>query len=228
MIPADVTTPHLADACLRLGLPIPIAPMGIQALVPGQRIAGPAVPVRHVGSVDIFIGAIHGASPGEVLVIDNDGRSDEGCIGDLTALEAKAAGMAGIVVWGAHRDTAKLIELRLPVFSYGRFPAGPRRTAYEPSRMADDIDFGGIRVTRGDIVVADADGVLFLPSDVLDSIVRTARTIATREREQAAAVARGITLYEQLRFEEYVTRRAEDPSYTFRQHLRGFAGAIEE
>lgn len=224
----DLTTPHFADACLRLGVPLRLAPAGITAVVPGHRIAGPAVPVRHAGSVDIFIEAIHGAPAGSILVIDNEGRTDEGCIGDLTALEAKAAGLAGIVVWGLHRDTAELVEVGLPVFSYGRFPAGPRRAAYEPSRMVTEIDFGGVRVSGEDFVVADADGVLFLPAADLDSIERTARTIATREREQAAAVARGTTLYEQLQFERYVSRRAEDPSHTFRHHLRDIAGAIEE
>jgi regulator of RNase E activity RraA len=43
------------------------------------------------------------AQPGEVLVIDNGGRLDEGCIGDLTALEAENCGLTGIIVWGAHR-----------------------------------------------------------------------------------------------------------------------------
>jgi len=224
----DLTTPHFADACLRLGVPLRLAPAGIVPLDSAHRIAGPAVPVRHVGSVDIFIEAIHGAPPGSVLVIDNEGRTDEGCIGDLTALEAKAAGLAGIVVWGLHRDTAELHEVGLPIFSYGRCPAGPRRPAYEPSRMVSEIDFGGARVSGEDVVVADADGVLFLPAADLDSITRMARTIATREREQAAAVARGTTLYEQLQFERYVSRRAEDPSHTFRQHLRELGGAIEE
>ena len=56
------------------------------------------VPARHFGSVDVFLEAMQTAKPGEVLVIDNGGRLDEGCIGDLTALEAEHCGLSGIIV----------------------------------------------------------------------------------------------------------------------------------
>lgn len=224
----NLTTPHVADACVRLGVPLRIAPAGIAGVLPHHRVVGAAVPVRHAGSVDVFIEAIHGASPGDVLVIDNDGRRDEGCAGDLTVLEAKTAGLAGVVIWGLHRDTAELRELDLPLFSYGRFPAGPRRVVHEPSAMVAEIDFGGVTVSRSDVVFGDEDGVLFLPAADLDSIAATARTIASREREQAAALKSGATLYGLLQFEQYLAHRAANPAHTFREHLRAIAGAIEE
>ena len=74
-----------------------------------------------------------------MLVIDNDGRLDEGCIGDLVALECAAAGIAAVVVWGLHRDTAELRRIGLPVFSLGTLSAGPRR---EDPRPADAFDRG--------------------------------------------------------------------------------------
>ena len=74
-------------------------PSSLQRLVPGSHIAGRVFPVRHYGSVDVFLEAINLATPGDVLVIDNGGRLDEACIGDLIALEAHAAGMAGVVIW---------------------------------------------------------------------------------------------------------------------------------
>src|SRR5690348_2262451 len=101
---AGLSTPLIADAALRLKLRYRIAPSGIRAVVIGQKIAGLARPVRHYGSVDVFLEAMTDAREGDILVIDNGGRLDEGCIGDLTALEAQLCGLSGIVVWGTHRD----------------------------------------------------------------------------------------------------------------------------
>src|SRR6267378_6653296 len=86
---AELSTPLIADAALRLKIPLRISPPGSRPLTPNQSLAGPALPVRHFGSVDVFLEAMQAARPGDVLVIDDGGRLDEGCIGDLTALEAE-------------------------------------------------------------------------------------------------------------------------------------------
>jgi regulator of RNase E activity RraA len=71
----------------------------------GQRVAGRILPVRHYGRVDVFLEAFGRAEAGDVLVVDNGGRVDEACVGDLAVLEANSAGVAGLVVWGLHRDS---------------------------------------------------------------------------------------------------------------------------
>lgn len=225
---AELSTPLIADACLRLGLALRLADAGISPLIAGSRIAGQAVPVKHYGSVDVFLEACSSAPPGSILVIDNGGRRDEGCIGDLIVLEAQAAGLAGIVVWGTHRDTAELLEIGFPVFSYGSYPAGPRRLDARAPDALSQARVGEITVSGDDVILADADGVIFVESRRLEEVLPTARMIWQTERRQADAVRAGKTLREQLRFADYLAKRAADPSYTFRQHLREAGGAIEE
>ncbi|WP_055599963.1 RraA family protein [Streptomyces aureus] len=224
---AELSTPLVADACVRLGEPLRAAPAGVLPVVAGQRVAGRALPARHYGSVDVFLEAFTRAGPGDVLVIDNAGRRDEACVGDLAVLEAEAAGVAG-VVWGLHRDTPDLVEIGLPVFSYGRHAPGPVRADPRDPDALTTARFGEHEVTADDVVLADDDGVLFVPSARVDAVLQVARTLFRTEREQARRIRAGETLRAQTRFDAYLAARAEDPTYTFRQHLRRIGGAIEE
>lgn len=80
-----LTTAHLTDACLQQGMNPRLAPQEIVPMVPGVHVMGRVLPVRHSGSVDIFIEAISQAQPGSVLVIDDNDRRDQACIGEDVA-----------------------------------------------------------------------------------------------------------------------------------------------
>ena len=225
---AGLSTPLVADAIVRLGIKPRVAPPGIRPLTARTKVAGRVLPVRHYGSVDIFFEAMKSAQVGDILVVDNQGRNDEGCIGDLTVLEAQAFGISGMIVWGCHRDTKELIEIRFPVFSYGKCPFGPQRVDERETEALTKIRFGTIEIEYGDIVFADDDGVIFAPGQEIERLFSIAQEIKETERNQAEAIKNGQTLHQQLQFDGFLIKRKNDSSYTFRKHLRDIGGAIEE
>jgi regulator of RNase E activity RraA len=225
---ATLTTAHLADACLRAQVPVRCAPALLHAVVAGSRLAGRVSPCRHLGSVDIFLEALEGAAPGEVLVVDNGGRLDEACVGDLVALEAQAAGLEGLVIWGLHRDTADLGAIGLPVFSLGAIPTGPQRLDVRPQDALESATVGAWTVGREDLVLGDDDGVLFVPAARAVDLFTLAETIRDTERRQAERIRAGVSLRRQVQFDSYLAQRQQTPSLTFRDHLRAVGGAIEE
>jgi regulator of RNase E activity RraA len=225
---AALTTAHLADACIRAQVPVRCAPAGLTAVMPGSRVCGRVLPARHVGSVDVFLEAFEGAAPGDVLVVDNGGRTDEACVGDLVVLEALDAGLSGIVIWGLHRDTADIRAIGLPVFSLGALPTGPLRLDERPQEALDSARVGAWTVGRDDLVAADEDGALFFPADRVGDLLAIAERIRDTERRQADRIRAGEGLRRQLGFSEYLQRRGAEPTLTFREHLRSIGGAIEE
>ena len=225
----DWTTPLIADACAYLHLPIRLGPPHIRPLLgSGCKISGAARPAKHAGSTDVFLEAIAASRPGEVLVIDNVGRLDEGCIGDLVAAEAHVAGLTGIVVYGAHRDSAAIEAIGIPVWSLGTCPAGPQELRTRSAHALEAASVGGhVTVTLDDFIFADVDGVVVVARADLGRVIPAARDIARREQAQAARLLKGERLRDQLQLDAYVTRRQAEPSYTFRDHIKSLGGAIE-
>ena len=224
-----LSTAHLADACVRVGVPVRCAPSAVSPVTPGDRMAGRVLPARHAGSVDIFLEALQDAAPGDVLVVDDDaGRSDAACVGDLMVLEAKEAGLAGMVIWGLHRDTVDVRAIGLPVFSMGASPTGPLRPGTRPPDALEAATVGEWQVDSQDVVAGDDDGVLFVPLDRAEEVFSVAERIRDTERGQIERMRGGVSLREQVRFHDYLAERVSNPELTFREHLRVVRGAIEE
>ncbi len=222
-----VSTANIADACLRAGVPVRCGHPYIGPVIPGSRLAGRVLPAKHSGSVDIFLEAFERAEAGDVLVVDNTGR-DEACVGDLVVLEAKAAGLAGVVIWGLHRDTADIKAIGLPVFSQGHLPAGPERLDPRPADALAAASIGDWTVTSDDVIFGDDDGVIAVPVAKVEELMEIAENIRATERAQADRISSGLTLRTQLRFGDYLAAREHNPALTFRDHLRAAGGAIEE
>lgn len=224
----DWTTPFIADACVMRELPVRVGSYGLKPLIAGSKLAGRACPARHAGSTDVFLEAIAAASGGDVLVVDNTGRLDEGCVGDLVAGEAHVAGLAGLIIWGAHRDSAAIQAIGIPVWSLGTCPNGPLELRNRSSHALEAASIGHhVTVTKDDIVFADVDGVVVVAAAHAPRVIAAAREIAAREQAQAERLLGGERLRDQLKIDAYVARRKDDPAYTFRAHIKSLGGAIE-
>ena len=226
----DANTPPataaVADAAVRLGIPVGTAPVSLLALLPGRPFSGPAAPVTHLGSVDVLLETIDDAPPGAVLVVDNGGRDDEACVGDLMLLEAATAGMSGAVIWGRHRDSAQLREIGLPVFSRGAHPFDPRRVPPAGTAMRSAF-LDGVAVTPDHWIVADDDGITVFAAADRERLFAEALRIQTVEGAQAERTRDGHSLRDQIDFARYRREQAADPTLTLRRYLAANGGAIE-
>jgi regulator of RNase E activity RraA len=146
----------------------------ITALDRRMKLAGPAFTVEVRPGDNLMIhAAMAMAKPGDILVID--GKGDQTCalMGAIMVNACKQLKLGGIVMDGAVRDSLELVELGLPVFSAGTNPNGP--TKFVPGRINWPVCVGGIAVSPGDLVVADADGVVFIERHKAASMIPLAQ-----------------------------------------------------
>ena len=106
--------------------------------------------------------------------------------------------------------------------------SGPQRLDETHPDALGSAFIGDVLVTTDEYVFADDDGAVFVRSSQLEAVLAIASEIRAIEEAQAESIRAGVTLRNQLRFDEYLEKRARDPEYTFRVHLRGIGGAIEE
>jgi regulator of RNase E activity RraA len=223
----SLSTANIVDGCLRVGVTARCAPAGIHSALPGYRLAGAVRPAIHAGSVDVFLEAFELAAAGDILVVDNGGVADESCVGDLVALEAQAAGLGGIVIWGLHRDTPDLAVIALPIFSFGSISTGPLSARERVPAALESARVGEWTVNASDIAFGDEDGVIFVAADRLDAVLDAADGIHRTESAQAERIRSGVSLREQVEFGSYLAKRSANPTLTFREHLQSVGGEIE-
>ncbi|MBV6433457.1 MAG: hypothetical protein IANPNBLG_03635 [Bryobacteraceae bacterium] len=126
------------------------------------------------------VAMIDDAKPGEVGIIVLENGLDIAAIGGLMATTAKARDMAGIIADGAVRDLAEIRALGLPVFSRGIAPS-TSVGRYISVSMDEEVTCAGVKVKKGDIIVAGEDGVVVVPSEKAAQVLKTAQEIDDRE-----------------------------------------------
>ncbi|MCJ0763319.1 RraA family protein [Variovorax terrae] len=158
----------------------------------GMQLAGPAFTVEVRPGDNLMIhAAIALARPGDVIVVDGKGDQTAALMGTLMLSACKKLGIAGVVVDGAIRDRLELLDLGFPVFSAGFNPAGP--TKLVPGRINHPISAGGTVVNPGDLIVADADGVVVIEREKAPAMLALADKKVDDEAARLDAIARGDT-----------------------------------
>ena len=193
----NLDTPAVSDALDRLGLPGQA--LGIMPLADYPKaVAGPAFTVKYVpsavpaGTVGDFIDEV---AAGDMVVIDNDGRTDCTVWGDLLTQYAGLRGIAGTVIDGVCRDVNRALADGYPLFTRGRFMrTGKDRVQVESVNGA--VGIGSVRVVSRDIVVADANGVVIVPRGRAREVAEAARQIEAVEAAIRDCIAGGATIRE--------------------------------
>jgi len=191
----------VSDGMDRLGLTG--ATYGVRPMWPCPKIVGRAVtmkikpvgldkPKQHLGTLPI-----DAAQPGDVIVIDNGGRPDTSCWGGLLALAAKTKGISGVVIDGACRDIDESRDVGFPVYARGAVPMTARGRVMQET-YKQEIEFAGVQVHPGDLVIADGSGVVIIPRSKEEEIVREAETVAVTEARMAEGIRQGMSVLEVL------------------------------
>jgi 4-hydroxy-4-methyl-2-oxoglutarate aldolase len=161
--------------------------IGIRPLWTAVRhVAGPAFTVRCAPGDNLMLhAAIYRAEPGSVLVVEA-GDEDYALAGDNVCAIAQRRGIAALVTDGAVRDLAQLREAGFPVFARGVIPVPGAKLAVSP--LNGRVRCGGVSVDAGDIVVADEEGIVVVPSARSEQVQRDARARQEQEERESLDV----------------------------------------
>lgn len=186
----------ISDAMDKLGIVGGV--LGVQAVSKCKAICGPAYTVKYVpcgedkGTVGDFLDEVEA---GQVVVIDNDGRTDCTVWGDIMSLYATIKNVEGTIIDGVCRDIPAIEELNYPIFTKGHFMVTGKERV-EVLYTNKPVNISNVKVCSGDIVFGDVTGVLIIPQNRVDEIIETAEMIEEKEELIRKSLKKGMTLKE--------------------------------
>ncbi len=172
----------------------------MRPLSPSDRFVGWA---RTFSYVDIYhipenpyameIAALDSILPGEVVVVSTAGSLQNAPWGELLSTAARARGARGAVIDGLVRDVRKIQDLEFPVFARGIKPVDSKGRGTIIDYNVP-IECAGTRVSPGDLVFADYDGVITVPAEVLPNVIQLAMEKVEKENGSRAELLQGAYL----------------------------------
>ncbi len=187
-------TASISDAMDKLGIPCGL--LGIQAVIRGNKICGEAFTVHYIpcgvekGTVGDFIDDVE---PGQVVVIDNGGRTYCTVWGDIMTFTAKAKGIEGTLIDGVCRDVNGIEELGYGIYTKGTYMVtGKERVTVDAVNVP--VAVSGVQVRPGDIILGDDSGALVIPKERAEEVLNIAQHIEKVEQQIIAEVKKGSSL----------------------------------
>ena len=130
--------------------------------------------------------AIYQGKPGYVLVVAGKGYTERAYMGDLMGGAAAAIGLSGIIIDGYVRDKTGLAELDIPIYAKGLMQRSPAKKG--PGEINTIVTCAGVKVTPGDLVVGDYDGVTVIPRDRIEEVLVAAEKKEDYEQKRRLAI----------------------------------------
>lgn len=189
-------TASISDALDKLR--IPGSALGISPLSNDARVVGRAFTVKFIpkgANTETSGDYLDDVAAGSIVVIDNDHRLDCTVWGDIMTKVAVSKKIAGTVIAGVCRDTALALQLKYPIFSSGRFMR-TGKDRLELSSVNKPVNIGGVKVTPGDLVIGNSDGIVFVPKGMEQEVLELAKKIEATEQKIMAEIESGKGLKE--------------------------------
>lgn len=203
-------TTSISDALDRLG--INGGCQGILPQAPGTKAVGRAFTVRYrpcgveKGTVGDFLDDVE---PGQVVVLDNGGRTYGTVWGDIMTVYAQKRGIAGTVIDGVCRDLPRILESKYPIFTRGRLMV-TGKDRVEADGINIPVAISNVQVRPNDIVACDDTGVVIIPLDKAEEVLKIAMEIDEAEQKILELLEKGMTLRDarkQMGYHKLQTKR---------------------
>ncbi|HEY4201957.1 MAG TPA: RraA family protein [Devosiaceae bacterium] len=156
----------------------------------GTVLAGPAFTVKTRPGDNLFVHkAIDTALPGDIIVVDAGGDCTNAIVGEMMLTHAETRGLAGVVIYGAIRDSGHVKNHPFPVFAAGITHRGPYHDGPGEINVAIAID--GMVIQPGDLMIGDDDGLMCIPFDETELVYKEAAKRLEGENAQRQRVRNG-------------------------------------